>query len=60
VVWNPDETFEVRPEILHHRHALSPYLGRVLDGVIQSTWLAGEKIFERGEFVGPPRGRLLS
>jgi allantoinase len=59
VVWNPDETFEVRPEVLHHRHALSPYLGRALDGVILSTWLAGEKIFERGEFVGPPRGKIL-
>ena len=60
VAWNPDETFEVRPEILHHRHALSPYLGRLLEGVVQSTWLAGEKIFERGEFVGPPRGELLA
>ncbi len=60
VVWNPEQSFEVRPESLHHRHKLSPYLGRTLSGVVESTYLAGEKIFERGEFVGPPRGKLLS
>jgi allantoinase len=60
VVWNPDETFEVRPESIHHRHKLSPYLGRTLAGVVESTFLAGEKIFERGRFLGPPRGKLLT
>jgi allantoinase len=59
VVWNPDETFEVRPHMLHHRHKLSPYLGRTLAGVVESTYLAGEKIFERGRFLGPPRGKFL-
>jgi allantoinase len=59
VVWNPDETFEVTPESLHHRHKLSPYLGRTLAGVVEATYLAGEKIFERGRFLGPPRGKFL-
>jgi allantoinase len=60
VVWNPEQDFEVTPEMLHHRHKLSPYLGRTLSGVVQATYLAGEKIFERGKFVGPPRGRFLN
>jgi allantoinase len=59
VVWNPEQDFEVTPEMLHHRHKLSPYLGRTLSGVVQATYLAGEKIFERGHFLGPPRGKLL-
>jgi allantoinase len=59
VVWSPDDTFEVDARMLHHRHALSPYLGRTLSGVVLSTWLAGEKIFEHGRFLAPPRGRLL-
>jgi allantoinase len=58
VVWNPDETFEVRPQMLHHRHKLSPYLGRTLAGAVESVYLAGEKIFERGRFLGPPRGKF--
>ena len=60
VVWNPEQDFEVTPEMLHHRHKLSPYLGRTLSGVVEATYLAGEKIFERGHFLGPPRGRLLT
>ena len=59
VVWRPEASFEVRPERLHHRHELTPYAGRMLDGVVEATYLAGEKIFERGRFAGPPRGRLL-
>ncbi|HEX9688895.1 MAG TPA: allantoinase AllB [Thermoanaerobaculia bacterium] len=59
VVWDPDGSFEVRAEEIHHRHKLSPYLGRTLLGVVEATFLAGEKIFERGRFLGPPGGRIL-
>jgi allantoinase len=59
VVWNPEASFEVRPEDLQHRHKLTPYAGRTLDGVVEATYLAGEKIFERGRIVGPARGRIL-
>ncbi|HEY6065510.1 MAG TPA: allantoinase AllB [Thermoanaerobaculia bacterium] len=59
VAWDPDETFEVRVGSIHHRHPLTPYLGRTLSGVVHATFLAGEKIFERGTHVGSPRGKLL-
>jgi allantoinase len=59
VVWDPDETFEVRPESILHRHPLTPYLGRTLAGTVQATFLAGEMIFDRGRIVGTPRGRIL-
>jgi allantoinase len=59
VVWNPEETFEVRPETLHHRHKLTPYAGRTLDGVVEAVFLAGEKISERGRVFGPARGKIL-
>jgi allantoinase len=59
VVWNPEETFEVRPETLHHRHKLTPYAGRTLDGVVEAVFLAGEKISERGRVSGPARGKIL-
>jgi allantoinase len=59
VVWDPDAAFEVRSESIHHRHVLTPYAGRTLYGVVEATFLAGEKIYERGRFVGPPRGRIL-
>ncbi len=59
VVWNPEETFEVRPEAIYHRHKLTPYTGRTLAGVVEAVFLAGEKISERGRVPGPARGRIL-
>lgn len=59
VVWDPESSFEVRAETTYHRHGLTPYLGRTLRGVVEATFLRGEKIFEHGRFVGPPRGRVL-
>jgi allantoinase len=59
VVWDPEAAFEVRAGSIHHRHALTPYLGRTLYGEVHATFLAGEKIFENGRFPGTPRGKLL-
>ncbi|MCA1615950.1 MAG: allantoinase AllB [Acidobacteria bacterium] len=59
VVWKPDETFRVEPDLLRHRHKLTPYAGRTLSGVVEQTFLRGELIYERGETVGAPRGELL-
>lgn len=51
VVWNPEKSFLVTEEMIHHRHKLTPYLGEELFGVVEQTWLNGEKVFDRGEFV---------
>jgi allantoinase len=59
VVWEPDAEFLVEPGRLLHRHKLSPYVGSVLPGVVEQTWLRGEKVYDRGEITGAPRGRLL-
>jgi allantoinase len=54
-VFAPDETFVVDPERLHHKNPLTPYDGRLLRGVVRSTWLRGE------ELAGDrPRGHLLT
>jgi allantoinase len=59
VVWRPEASFEVVPEKLQHRHKLTPYAGRALFGVVEETHLRGKKIFDRGNFVGRPRGEAL-
>ncbi len=59
VVWDPEAAMEVKPEGLHHRHKLTPYRGRTLHGVVGATFLRGEKIFERGSFIGRARGEIL-
>jgi allantoinase len=59
VIWNPDAKFCVDPSRLHHRHKLTPYGGRELFGVVETTFLRGTKVFERGQFLGGPAGKIL-
>ncbi|MGI8498009.1 MAG: allantoinase AllB [Gemmatimonadaceae bacterium] len=58
VIWSPDEDLEVRAESLHHRHALTPYLGATLPGVVRATYLRGRLIYDRGAFAPEPCGIL--
>jgi len=59
VVFDPDALWAVGSEDLLFRHKLSPYLGVALRGRVLETWLRGEKIFDNGNFAGPPSGREL-
>lgn len=59
VIWNPEAPFRVDPARLHHRHKLTPYAGRELFGVVEATFLRGQKIFVRGDFSSAPIGRVL-
>jgi len=59
MVWNPDATFCVEATRLHHRHKVTPYAGCELAGVVETTFLRGRKIFERGEFSSSPAGHVL-
>jgi allantoinase len=59
VVWNPDAVFRVGPEMIEHRHKLTPYAGRNLSGVVRKTFLRGQLIYDDGEFVTEPLGMKL-
>ena len=60
IIWNPTKQLSVDGDALHHRHKLTPYHNRLLDGVVEKTFLRGRKIYDGGEFIGEPRGVLLS
>jgi allantoinase len=59
VIWNPDQEFKVAASSLHHRHKITPYEGEVLSGVVQKTFLRGQKIYDTGHFVDKPPGHML-
>jgi allantoinase len=59
VVFDPEAEWTVVPEDLPHRHKLSPYAGRRLSGVVEATYLKGEKIWEKGRDIGGPAGELI-
>ena len=44
VAFDPDATFTVDPRALHHRHPVTPYAGKVLTGVVRTTWLRGRPV----------------
>lgn len=54
-IFAPDESFVVDPQRLQHRHPVTPYAGRRLQGVVRSTILRGEAVDGKR-----PRGQLLA
>lgn len=54
VAFDPDASFDVDPDLLHHRHPVTPYAWQRLTGVVRTTWLRGVPVTG-----ATPRGRLL-
>ena len=42
VVWDPDAPFTVTPDLIQHRHKVTPYLGAQLQGVVKATFVRGK------------------
>ena len=59
LVFDPAGSFEVKEEMILHRHKITPYLGEKLDGLVEQVYLAGEKIYEQGNFLHLNRGTIL-
>jgi len=59
VVWDPDRSFIVTEEMIQHRHKITPYSGQQLYGLIEQTWLAGEKVFDQGKYLHLNRGKIV-
>ncbi|AEV96839.1 allantoinase [Niastella koreensis] len=60
VVWDPDKSFKVTAEALHHKHKITPYIKQDLYGVVEQTWLAGQLIFEQGRFPVLNKGKIIT
>ena len=59
VIWNPEEGFTVVPELIYHRHKLTPYEGMELLGKVETTFVGGRRVYERGQFTGSALGKLI-
>ena len=57
VVFDPER--ERRVETLLHRHPGSPYEGRTWKGVVEATYLRGERVFDGSSVHPEPFGRLV-
>ena len=59
VCWNPDEKYMIQKEAIHHKNKLTPYEGESLYGVVNATFLRGQKVYKNGEFLGDPKGKII-
>jgi allantoinase len=59
VVWDPDQEFMVDASQLQQRHKVTPYAGRQLRGVVRTTFVRGQRVWDRGGLVQPALGELL-
>jgi allantoinase len=55
-----EATWTVSPEALHSRHRRSPFVGRVLPGVVVATIVGGQVVYQAGHQSAEPSGRFLT
>ena len=60
VIWDDRATFTVEGASLRHRHKITPYSGRTLSGVVQSTWVRGRRVYERESGVAGAAGAFVA
>jgi len=49
----------VKPEMIHHRHKLTPYSGMELFGEVEETYVGGECAYSQGKFMSTRVGKLI-
>ena len=59
VVWDPDAEFVVDPARLQQRHKLTPYSGRSLFGTVLTTFVRGERVWDKNRLARAYGGRTL-
>ena len=60
VVWDDVQTFVVKGEALRHRHKVTPWAGRTLQGVVEQTWVGGKLAYSAEKGLAPAQGKFLS
>ncbi|MBI3494210.1 MAG: amidohydrolase family protein, partial [Acidobacteria bacterium] len=59
VVWDPDVARTVDPSRLKQRHKLTPYAGRTLFGKVVTTFVRGERVWDKQRLTRAYGGLLL-
>jgi allantoinase len=58
-IWDPDARFQVDGAALQHRSPLTPYHGETLYGVVDTTIVGGEIVYQNGRHAERASGRFL-
>ncbi|KAI9590066.1 allantoinase isoform X2 [Glossina fuscipes] len=58
-IWNPDEEFQVSPDMLQSSIKSTPYTNQRLRGVVHATVVRGLHVYQQYESFGQPLGKIL-
>ena len=58
-IWNPSEDFTVKAEDIFHKHKISPYVSKQLNGKVHQTYVNGELVFNNGHIINKNKGKWL-
>lgn len=58
IVLDEKRSFSVTEKIIKHKHKITPYLNAELFGVVEQTYLSGEKVFDTGT-IKLNRGKVI-
>lgn len=58
VVFDDEKEFTVTENLIQHRHKITPYLNESLYGVVEQTFIAGKKVYDKGAFTELNVGEL--
>ena len=59
VIWDHEAKFTIEPEMIYHKHRITPYRGREVFGRVVHTILGGENVFGPVGISGDPLGKVL-
>jgi allantoinase len=60
ISFDTESTHTIAADKLHYRHAISPYLGETLRGIVKATYLRGKPVYSAGAFAATLSGRELA
>jgi allantoinase len=59
VIWDPEKQFIVAADDIQHRHKVSPYIGQQLTGVVEQTYVYGQKVYDHENYLHLNAGKIL-
>lgn len=59
IVWDDKKQFTVTENIIQHKHKITPYLNQTLYGVVEQTYIGGEKIYDNGNILHLNKGKII-
>ncbi|MFK8048962.1 MAG: allantoinase AllB [Halioglobus sp.] len=59
IVFDDIGEYLITADIIKYRHKVTPYEGRMVKGIVRSTYVRGTKVYTEGNLLGAPVGKPL-